>query len=337
MEVTSRTESRNNTPLQHDPNYIALTRTLERYQHLILLTSVSDNQLEARLAIWQKRAQAELWSPLPFHRMKWLRSIEGARTLLLKLEQNAHNIKVQRTRREAVKDLAEKRMIIKKLRNRVEEIGREVDSSSRNDYNSQHDPADDDGETMLDVLQQMRRSKGDHTALEQANGTGQHSPPDGSGVEPEPLEEHETEERNRLFDSKSSVRRRRGKETVDEQSFPGKTSGFSNLPETEESLLSSSSQHETITADLLRMAAQLKQQTMQFNFSLDQDKGFIDRAVEGLEQNVSAMGIASKGMKALQRMSEEQGFWGRLKLQLLIGGMWLVAVLLVFVGPKLRF
>ena len=70
---------------------------------------------------------------------------------------------------------------------------------------------------------------------------------------------------------------------------------------------------------------------------LEQDKGLLDRALEGLDQNVSAMGMASKGMKTLQRMNEEQGFWGRLKLQLLIAGMWLVAILLVFVAPKLRF
>ena len=86
------------------------------------------------------------------------------------------------------------------------------------------------------------------------------------------------------------------------------------------------------------MATELKQRAKQFEFTLEhEDKGLIDHALEGLDKNVSAMGLASKGMKTLQRMSEEQGFWGRLKLQGLIGGMWLVAILLVFVAPKLRF
>jgi len=52
---------------------------------------------------------------------------------------------------------------------------------------------------------------------------------------------------------------------------------------------------------------------------------------------VAAMGLASKGMKTLQRMSEEQGFFGRLKLQLFIVSMWVALILLVFVAPKLRF
>src|SRR5690348_8039674 len=113
MEVSNAVQFR------HDADYIALSRMLERYQNLILLTPTPHENLKAKVASWQKKAQAELWSPLPYHRMKWLRSIEGARTLLLKLEQSAQGVKVQRARREVVRDLAEKRMIIKRLRSRV--------------------------------------------------------------------------------------------------------------------------------------------------------------------------------------------------------------------------
>ena len=330
MDVISRTDPKNAVPFQHDPNYLALSRMLARYQNLILLTPAPDDRLDARIATWQKKTQAELWSPLPFHRMKWLRSIEGARTLLLKLEQSAQSIKVQRTRREVVKDLAEKRMTIKRLRSRVEEIGREVEAASSDDYRLQYEE-DDETETMYDVLQQMRRAKvqpqhgGDPSAT---------SHPDTST---ETSEQNQGTDRSQLFESSSTVRRRQGKEADDFSPPQGKTSGFSNLGETEKSLLSSSREHENITSSLLSMAAQLKQQAKQFDFTLDQDKGLVDRALEGLDSNVAAMGLASKGIKTLQRMSEEQGFFGRLKLQLFIVAMWVALVLLVFVVPKLRF
>lgn len=336
MELNSRKESKPVTSLQHDPNYLALSRMLARYQNLILLTPTLDEKIDAQLAPLQKKTQEELWSPLPFHRMKWLHTIEGARTILLKLEQTAQGIKVQRTKRDVVKDLAEKRMVIKRLRGRVEEIGREVESSSRN----VHPPTlneDDDSETMYDVLQQIRKEK----QRRQDNHRGDEDIVQDRGTSEVPNmeadEANQKNERDALLGSSSTVRRRTAKEVDEADSPEGKTSGFSNLPQTEQSLLAASKEHEDITTSLLNMAAQLKQQARQFQFTLDQDKSMLDRALEGLDQNVSAMGLASKGMKTLQRMSEEQGFFGRLKLQLFIAGMWAVAILLVFAGPKLRF
>lgn len=338
MDVANGRDAVNTTSLRHDPNYLTLSRMLARYQNLILLTPTLDETLDARLAPWQKRVQDELWSPLPFHRMKWLHSIEGARTLLLKLEQAAQDIKVQRTKKDAVKDLAEKRVVIKRLRNRVEEIGREVESPTLNGRQSQANQ-DDDSETMYDVLQEIRRAKHQQESTKEGIEVSSQNPDQtnvslaGSKVS----DPNDQTSRDALFESSASLRRRQGK-SVDEDSVPtGKSSGFSNLPETEKSLLAASKEHEDITTSLLSMAAQLKQQARQFQFTLEQDKGILDRALEGLDQNVSAMGLASKGMKTLQRMSEEQGFFGRLKLQLFIAGMWAAAILLVFAGPKLRF
>ncbi len=88
---------------------------------------------------------------------------------------------------------------------------------------------------------------------------------------------------------------------------------------------------------MISMAAQLKQQAKAFQFSLGQDKSLLDRALEGLDKNETGMPAASKNMQFLKRMSEEQGFFGRLKLYAMIGAMWAVAILLVFAGPKLRF
>jgi hypothetical protein len=109
------------------------------------------------------------------------------------------------------------------------------------------------------------------------------------------------------------------------------------MQSTERSLLDSSRVQEDITASLVNMAAQLKQQGRAMQSSLEQDKGILGRAIQGLDINLGGMEAASKNMAFLRRMSEEEGWLGRMKLYAMIFGMWLVAFLLVFVCPKLRF
>lgn len=322
-------------PFNHDPNYVALSRTLPRLAYLILLTSTGSETIDLQLAHLQKQTQTELYSPLPFHRSRWLRSVESARTLLLKLEHVAKDIKVQRTKRDAIKDLAEKRAVIKKLRTRIEEIEREVETSNNNTAQSEV-VFDDDTETMYDVLQQIRRARRKSSSNGVEAGQRVKQPETTSPVMQSESADIELRKREELFSSNSNLRRRPG--TNDKPTSTGATTtGFSDPDDTEQTLMGASKEHEDLTVSLVNMAVQLKQQARQFQFALEQDKGILDRAIEGLDQNVSAMSVASKGMKTLQRMSEEQGWLGRLRLYAYIVGLWVVAILLVFAGPKLRF
>ncbi|KAJ4518876.1 hypothetical protein HRR83_003832 [Exophiala dermatitidis] len=364
---------------QHEVDYLNLHRTLIRLQHLILLTpslsssASSSSENASSLTALQRQIQAELWSPLPYYRNKWLHSIEGARTVLLQLERKAQNLRVQRAKYDAAKDLAEKRAIIKKLRNRVEEIGREVEREMGNkDGNKDlQGPlklgiGDEIGlvheETLYDVLkrQQSPLDNGDIETMETAqkepvqDETEDHNRTlrrkdgdtlrDGrpvSQVEEErdgyKVESKARDTRGELFASTSEMRHRGGKGQQETKSESASTSGFSNLQSTERSLLDSSRVQEDITTSLVKMAAQLKQQSRAMQFSLEQDKGILGRALQGLDLSVSGMEAASKNMAFLRRMSEEEGWFGRLKLYAMIFAMWIVAILLVFVCPKLRF
>jgi hypothetical protein len=49
------------------------------------------------------------------------------------------------------------------------------------------------------------------------------------------------------------------------------------------------------------------------------------------------MEAAGKRMGMLRRMTEGKGWFGRMMLYAWIAGLWVVAILLVFVGPKFRF
>lgn len=322
-------------PFHHEVNYLNLHRTLIRYQHLILLTPLSSSDRNTELTALQRQIQGELWSPVPYHRNKWIHNIEGARTLLLQLERKAQGIRVQRAKYEAIKDLAEKRAVIKKLRHRVEEIAREVEVMGAEDWRP---PVGDEGDNLFDVLQQQASSRNAPTATDDSRKDDALT--DGRPVtkveEIDAAGDTTKDTREQLFES-SGVRRR-GHGQIDAPTKPeAKTTGFSNLQATERSLLDTSRVHEDITSSLVNMAAQLKQQGRALQFSLDQDKGILSRAIEGLDLNLSGMEAASKNMAFLRRMSEEEGWLGRLKLYGMIFAMWVVAFLLVFVCPKLRF
>ncbi|KAK5063027.1 hypothetical protein LTR84_005103 [Exophiala bonariae] len=329
-------------PFQHETNYLNLHRTLLRLQHLILLTPtpssashLGSNQ-QPQLSSLQAEIQAELWSPLPYGRDKWLQDIEGARTQLLQLERKAQAIPVQRAKYEALKDLAEKRALVKRLRNRVEEIGREIDLISPDASEPLHE--DDGAETLYDILREHEQAK---ESKDQISGESEDNVLHDESHAQSPRKEsdkHSAKDtgRQELF-ADSEVRRRGGKQDPSLDAGGARTTGFSNSQSTERLLLNSSRAHEDLTASLVSMAVQLKQQSKAMQFSLEQDKSLVDRALEGLDISLTGMAAASKNMAFLTRMSEEEGWFGRMKLYAMIFGMWIAAFLLVFVCPKLRF
>jgi len=56
-----------------------------------------------------------------------------------------------------------------------------------------------------------------------------------------------------------------------------------------------------------------------------------------LEKGSAGMEAAEKRMGMVRRMSEGRGLWGRLLMYVWIGGLWVLALAVVFVLPKLRF
>ena len=92
-----------------------------------------------------------------------------------------------------------------------------------------------------------------------------------------------------------------------------------------------------LTSSLLTLAQALKASSTQFSASLVTDTETLNRATEGLDKNTSGMEAAGRRMGLLKRMSEGKGWWGRMMLYAWIAGLWVLAILLVFAGPKLRF
>jgi hypothetical protein len=85
------------------------------------------------------------------------------------------------------------------------------------------------------------------------------------------------------------------------------------------------------------MAQQLKASSNAFASSLEEEKGILNRATEGLDKNELGMEAAQKRMGYLRTMSEGKGWWGRIILYGYIAGLMVLALVIVFVLPKLRF
>ena len=122
--------------------------------------------------------------------------------------------------------------------------------------------------------------------------------------------------------------------------LPASSSGTSTaLPPnpTALQLESHSTEQVDLTSSMVALVAQLKSSTLAFSSSLDLDNEALAKAQEGLEKNESGMEAAGKRMGMLRRMSEGKGWWGRIMLYAWIAGLWIVAVAIVFVGPKFRF
>lgn len=111
----------------------------------------------------------------------------------------------------------------------------------------------------------------------------------------------------------------------------------SNLSSKEDALSAARLEQEDLTGSLLSLASQLKASSQSFQATLENEKSVLDRAVSGIDKTSSTMEAAGQKMGMLRRMTEGKGWWGRMMLYAWIFGLWVVAILIVYVGPKLRF
>ena len=108
-------------------------------------------------------------------------------------------------------------------------------------------------------------------------------------------------------------------------------------PTQAELLAHNDAESSNLTSSLLALAQSLKASSTAFSTSLEADTEILNRATDGLDKSATGMEAAGKRMGLLKRMSEGKGWWGRMMLYAWIGGLWVLAILLVFAGPKLRF
>ncbi|KAL9629891.1 MAG: hypothetical protein Q9164_006676 [Protoblastenia rupestris] len=240
-----------------------------------------------------------------YQRIKTSANLEFARTLLLRLEHDSSTLKIQSRKAAAQSSLSAQRALIKRLTDRLHELEQIGD-----DDDLLYGPEDEE-----DILASYEDEK---------------SPTPPKTI---PSEKSEYTDRPPLSGrppSPQSILRNRFQPSKPPDAVQADTSTAAILQEND-------SEATNLTSSLLSLAKALKASSTQFSDSLAADDEALRRATEGLDKNERGLEAAGKRMGLLKRMSEGKGWWGRIMLYAWIGGLWVVAVLLVFVGPKLRF
>lgn len=264
-------------------------------------------------------------------------NLENARTQLLSLEKQSSTVRAQLAQKQQIQaDLQQKRELVKKLSARLEELnkldeGQEEDSDS-DDYDDgegsensprqppSYAPARADADNGLDAGSEPRellRSPHDEAQTQQQQAAQQ---PSLRARKPLSASDNHT--------AASSTAR--------ENLFAGRKQ-HPDLETTEAMMSHNRSEQDALTSGLLGLARALKESTVNFGQSLEAEKDVMKRAEGSLEKSSLGMEAAGRKMGTLRKMSEGQGWWGRVKLYGMIFGLWVVLFLVVFLGPKLRF
>lgn len=245
----------------------------------------------------------------------------------MRLEHDSSSIKIQSRKQNVQTDLQEKREQIKRLGQRLQELEQLADFDD-----DAEDEEDVDG---ADASHQAPASAASSTTVPSSDRRQEGLPPD-KGVTPA-----ESQLRSRKSNTQQPSATTTGAGVLF-PSNPKPTKSTEPLPDpnlTEaEALLSHNRQEqETISDELLLFAQRLKDSSLRFQSTLEQDKDVVNRAASGLDKNTTGMESASSRMGTLRKMTEGRGWWARISLYGKIAILWVVALVIVFVLPKLRF
>ncbi|KAK5745718.1 hypothetical protein LTR17_001219 [Elasticomyces elasticus] len=285
-----------------------LTRLLSKLDHSLLDPTSADPRL--------RHSQ--------FERNRVSANIEYARTLLLTLEKQSATVPAHPQRQQLQADLKRKRDLVKQLQARLQELN-QLDEAEEDDE-SDNDEAEDGEDSGLQEYAPARKD------VQAGLDTGD---PQGPRIDAPQAQQIRNRRPLNASDNLTAA-----SSTAREQLFTGSTKNAeptSDLNHTEALMSHNRTEQETLTTGLIGLARALKESSLQFSSSLEAEKDVLKRAEGGLDKSAQGMEAAEKKMGMLRRMSEGQGWWGRIKLYAFIFGLWIACFLLVFIGPKLRF
>lgn len=254
-------------------------------------------------------------------------NLDNARTLLLTLEKQITAARMQLSQKQQLQaDLQQKRELVKQLGAKLEELNRldEVeDSDSEEEEEEDGDvpppsyaPARPDADGGIDAGSE----KTEILRAPEHEMTQSQSQPEMRSRKP----------------VSAADNRNAASTTARENLFAGRKQQ-PDLETTEALMSHNRSEQDALTNGLLGLARALKESTVNFGQSLEEEKDVMKRAEGSLEKSSLGMDAASKRMGMLRRMSEGQGWYGRVKLYACIFALWVFLFLIVFLGPKLRF
>ncbi|OQE23623.1 hypothetical protein PENSTE_c008G07972 [Penicillium steckii] len=275
-------------------------------------------------------------------RMRVTKNVDYARSLLSQLERSLPQLKQLDRRHEAQAEIARDRTLLKRIQTILDGEDLRAD-----DNNGVEDDVDDEWKELLskpivekntpssqevDVAQSQTQKKESEVESTRIPATTATTTTNITTATPTAPSEPTSTLRNRHTPTTNSSPRE-----TSARSTGRNTSPHDPKEAAEKALDDDRTEQEDLTSSLISMASQLKHHSQTFQETLENEKDALERAALGMDKTSSTMEAAGKRMGMLRRMTEGKGWWGRMMLYAWIFGLWIVAILIVFVGPKLRF
>ncbi|KAJ5561671.1 hypothetical protein N7461_000432 [Penicillium sp. DV-2018c] len=278
-----------------------------------------------------------------YQRMRVNKNVEYARTLLTQLERSLPQLKPLDRKHEAQAEIARDRQLLKRIQIVLDDAESKAQAQVNEDE-YETDDGDDEWKELFSKpiaetqsIPQPKDQKTPGQTLDSSSSQGV------AGVAPTTTTTQPSA--TATTSSSPSTRpepptlRNRHKMPAPPASSESATATGNNAKHsgTEAEISTQRMEQEDLTSSLLTLASQLKSSSQSFQSTLENEKSALDRAVSGIDRTSSTMEAAGKRMGMLRKMTEGKGLWGRMMLYAWIFGLWVVAILIVYVGPKLRF
>ncbi|KAJ5450688.1 uncharacterized protein N7458_007137 [Penicillium daleae] len=269
-------------------------------------------------------------------RLRVAKNVDYARTLLSQLERSLPQIKPLDRRHEAQAEIARDRQLLKRMQSVLDE----EESRAEEDNDGEVDEVDDEWKELFSkpitgeppALPVTEESAA--TTASTTTSTSTSTPSSTAPTIPPSTLRNRNPTSNKPQPTPSPSTTQATSTSTNLSTSPSQPP---TTTEKEAALTTSRLEQEDLTTSLLSLATQLKASSHSFQATLENEKSVLDRAVSGIDKTSSTMEAAGQRMGMLRRMTEGKGWWGRMMLYGWIFGLWVVAVLIVYVGPKLRF
>ncbi|KAK4456023.1 synaptobrevin [Podospora aff. communis PSN243] len=331
---------------RHADTFTDLNRLLSRLQQTILR---ADAEREARL-----RASE-------YERERVQQNIRHAQSLLTQLEQEALSIKIHARRQELQSDLVRKRETLEQISDRIADLAEIAAADADQDEADTSEGEDILAEIIATPSESLDSSRSPEVSPKQLEeeedeppsvdpipdlepvSTAQQLPPS-----PPSFSEKENPEVTPDATATSQTLRPRRQDPSSEKQAPttsssalfgdrAGTTALSPSATTEAILAHQRAEQDALSESILKLASDLKASSHAFTATLEEDKEVVERAGQGMNKTGERMDAVTQRMGLLTRMTEGEGWWGRMRLYAQVYGLMVVLVLLVFVLPKLRF
>ncbi|CAG7996889.1 unnamed protein product [Penicillium olsonii] len=280
-----------------------------------------------------------------YQRMRVNKNVEYARTLLTQLERSLPQLKPLDRKHEAQAEIARDRQLLKRIQTILDEEDAKAAAVQDDDDNDDTDGDDEWKELFSKPVAQTKV----HTPASQTEPKDRdmsasretkeaHSDQSATTTQiPSTTQSEPTPTPSANTPAPPTLRNRHARKPLVATDKATATGSNTKQHDTENELSTHRMEQEDLTGSLLTLAAQLKTSSISFQSALEGEKSALDRAVSGIDRTSTTMEAAGKRMGMLRKMTEGKGLWGRMMLYAWIFGLWVVAILIVYVGPKLRF